>query len=525
MSVVVTLGFLFLVTIGSYLLLHEWVWPIWYKAKARKAKAGIPAFKYSHPLAIPLLRQLSEAIKANETINYFLDETRKIVKRNTFIRQLPFDYRIITSDPDNVKTVLATKFKDFSLGVRSPALSPVFGRGIFTLDGEGWKHSRAMLRPQFARDQLRRLDQISDHVEVLIKKIVRDQEHNGFVDIQRDFHKLTMDTATEFLLGHSVESLKSDSLHRGIEVTDTETGERISAEEFIESYTFLNAYAFRRSVFNKLYWTQNSKEFKSHRTRAEKFLEIFVNEALEATSSDSEKKTENSSYIFAHEIARDTRDPIEIRSQIFNVLIAGRDTTASTMSFMIYYLASHPDVLQKMRAEILENFGTAEEGRQITFEMLRRSRYLNHVINEVLRLAPIVPFNLRTAVRDTILPRGTGPNGDQPLFVPKGMVVAYSPFIMHRDEKLWGKDASEFDPSRWEGRVPSNHWAFLPFNGGPRICLGQQFALSEIALTMVRLFQRFETLEKGPDFSEKTPKWANTLTLHNADPGVVVRFK
>lgn len=508
----------------AYVLLHEYVWPIWYKIRARRAKAGVPAIRISHPLAIPLMKELSKAMKTNETVNYFVNEFREIVKKNTFIRHLPLDFRIVTSDPENIKTVLATKFNDFALGIRSPALSPIFGRGIFTLDGEGWKHSRAMLRPQFARDQLRRLGQVSDHVDILIKKIERDQGCDGYVEIQTDFHKLTMDTATDFLLGHSVDSLKSTSLHRGPEVMDPETGEKISAEEFIESYSFLNAYAFRRSIFNKLYWTQNSKEYRAHRERAEKFLEFFVKEALEKTSEMSEKTSENSSYVFSHELAKETRDPVEIRSQIFNILIAGRDTTASTMSFMIYYLASNPEVLKKLRTAILEDFGTLDEGRLITYEMLRRSHYLNHVINEVLRLAPIVPFNLRTAVRDTTLPRGGGPNGDQSVFVPKGMVVAYSVYVMQRDKNIWGEDAGKFDPERWNGRVPSDHWAFLPFNGGPRICLGQQFALSEIALTMVRLLQRFETIQPGPGFSENEPKWANTLTLHNAAPGVVVRF-
>ena len=88
---------------------------------------------------------------------------------------------------------------------------------------------------------------------------------------------------------------------------------------------------------------------------------------------------------------------------------------------------------------------------------------------------PSVPINSREAVRDTTLPRGGGPDEKSPVFIPKGMRVQYAVYALHRRKDLYGADAEEFRPERWsEGRLGHN-WEYLPFNGGPRICLGREF--------------------------------------------------
>jgi len=110
-----------------------------------------------------------------------------------------------------------------------------------------------------------------------------------------------------------------------------------------------------------------------------------------------------------------------------------------------------------------------------------------------LRLHPVVPANSRLAIRDTVLPTGGGPSQNAPLFVPKGTIVVYIPYIMHRRTDFFGPDAETFRPERWEQLRPG--WEYLPFNGGPRICLGQQYALTEAGYVTVRLCQEFAELE------------------------------
>ena len=86
---------------------------------------------------------------------------------------------------------------------------------------------------------------------------------------------------------------------------------------------------------------------------------------------------------------------------------------------------------------------------------------------------PPVPLNARTAVKDTTIPVGGGPNGASPIFIPKGITVSYSVWAMHRRTDLWGPDAAKFVPERWEGSKMRG-WQYVPFNGGPRICLGRK---------------------------------------------------
>ena len=100
-------------------------------------------------------------------------------------------------------------------------------------------------------------------------------------------------------------------------------------------------------------------------------------------------------------------------------------------------------------------------------------RTLATKLHETLRLYPVLPINARTANKDTTIPRGGGKDAQSPVFVPKGSEVAWNTWSMHRRKDYFGDDADEFVPERWEGMRPG--WEYLPFNGGPRRCLGGEF--------------------------------------------------
>lgn len=146
--------------------------------------------------------------------------------------------------------------------------------------------------------------------------------------------------------------------------------------------------------------------------------------------------------------------------------VAGRDTTASLLGFLFLMLSQHQDVLLKLRKTTIEEFGTYKSTDKISFSSLKSCSYLQWCMNETLRLFPTVPINSRRSVRDTTLPRGGGPDGLSPLFVPKGTETNYSVYAMHRNKDIWGPDAEEFKPERWNGKKPG--FEYLPFNGGPR---------------------------------------------------------
>lgn len=421
---------------------------------------------------------------------------------------------VYTKDPENIKALLATQFEDFSLGIRHSTFKPLLGDGIFTLDGSGWKHSRTMLRPQFAREQVAHVKLLEPHVQMLAKQI-RKYNHQKF-DIQELFFRLTVDSATEFLFGESVESLNDGTVATNRDFIDFD-----GKAGFAEAFNNAQAWIATRNTFQKLGFLVNNKEFRESVAHVHRFTDYFVNSALELSLEELDKKSRNG-YIFLYELAKQTRNPKVLRDQLLNIMLAGRDTTAGLLSFTFFELARNPDIWEKLKEEIYTKFGSGDESRveDITFESLKKCEYLKAILNEALRLYPSVPQNFRYSTRDTSLPKGGGPDGQSPIFIPKSQTVVYSVYSTQRDPKYYGKDANVFRPERWLGpETRKLGWAYLPFNGGPRICLGQQFALTEASYVVTRLAQMFPNLRS---FDDKYPPKKNvTLTMSHFD-GVFV---
>ncbi|KAJ6443815.1 cytochrome P450 family protein [Purpureocillium lavendulum] len=405
-----------------------------------------------------------------------------VILRTPFFRDTLF-----TLDPQNIQTVLALKFKDFGLGPnRTENFKPLLGNGIFAANGKQWEHSRALLRPQFVRSQVSDLDLEEDHVKAMMTVLDRQLGRDGWtdtVDLSKLFFRLTLDSATEFLFGESVNSQLGG---------DGATGNK-KGDDFAQAFDRSQYTLSLGARMGNSYWMVHTPEFHRMVKKVHQFVDYFVGVAMKQTEdkagSDKEK------YVFLHALARDTQDPAELRSQLLNILLAGRDTTASTLGWFFYTLADpeYAHYYTKLRTVILEEFGTYGKPRDITFERMKGCQYLQWCINEILRLYPIVTMNVRTAQVDTTLPVGGGADGRSPIYVRKGQDVAYSVHIMQRRKDLWGPDADKFKPERWEHRRPG--WDYLPFNGGPRICIGQQFALTEIAYVVIRLIQRIDTID------------------------------
>lgn len=316
---------------------------------------------------------------------------------------------------------------------------------------------------------------------------------DGWTDVtnlQPMFFRLTIDSATEFLFGESVDS----QLSCLPDYVSSRPPMAVNEQEFAISFDRAQNTLAQGARLGEGYWLAYDKAFKEHCDRCHTFIDHYVQLALSkekgAASTTSHGKQR---YVFLDALAQSTRDPVELRSHMISILLAGRDTTASLLSYVFMVFTQHPDVYDKLRAIVLEEFGTYNQPKNLTFSNLKSCNYLQWILNETLRLYPVVPVDGRRALRDTTIPSGGGPDGRSPVYVRKGQQVDYSVYVMHRRKDLWGPDAEEFRPGRWDGR--KSGWEYLPFNGGPRICIGQQFALTEAGYVIVRLAQRFEVIE------------------------------
>ncbi|KAL4862881.1 hypothetical protein BDV12DRAFT_202646 [Aspergillus spectabilis] len=511
-----------LLTLAACLLILQYVRTT--QKHARKARNWGCAPLPRYPTDFLGIRTLREALKADRegTIPVLLQRRIEQVSTHekrpvtTFlVRQMGRD-SIFTCDPINVQAMLATKFKDFELGsTRRHTLYPMFGVGIFTSDGDAWSHSRALLRPQFTREQVSDLDLEERHVQQAMRAMPVDPvtRWTPEIDIQAIILRLTIDSATEFLVGESSNS-QAEALCNG---------GKLPSDHFSNLFDRGQWYVAQRSRFERLHWLVDNKESRSIIRDVHAYVDKFVNAALKTAE---EGKLPSANYIFLEALVATTKDPIELRSQLLNILLAGRDTTASLLSWSILTLARHPDIFQKLRESIISDFGPYTPHRnteKITFATLKSSRYLQHFLLETLRLYPSLPINRRTATTDTFLPTGGGPNGICPVYLRAGQSVIYSPFVTHRREDIWGEDAEVFDPGRWENVRPG--WEYLPFNGGPRVCLGQQFALTEVGYVLVRMLQRFDRIEGvGEVEVEREEGYQLNLTVMPRG-GVVVRLR
>ncbi|CAN6672811.1 hypothetical protein TRVA0_047S00430 [Trichomonascus vanleenenianus] len=498
--------------------IYEQVLELKFKYDNYKNNCAPPKSNTSFPFGIRGFLEVYGKNREN-IFNPWLQEKLISGGRRTVRIQSLFRHQLTTYEPENIKAMLATQFKDFDLGTRYNAFVPFLGEGIFTLSGSGWQHSRALLRPQFTNEQISRLKSIENHCQEFLA-IIKQKSQVGYFDIQELIFKFTLDTATEFLLGESTNTLTNG------QNTTLERYER--AEAFSSAFTTGTDILLLRVMANSLGRFMRTQELKESTAVCREFVDAYVAEALKERRELGEKAEENDDdgkpmmYVFLKELAKKTDDPILMRDQVLNILLAGRDTTSGTLSAAMALLVRHPQVWQKLREAVLEDFGTTTEN--ITFTTLKRCEYLKFFLNEVLRLYPVVPNNFRCATRDTTLPRGGGPDQDKPIFVPKGTIVQYHSYSLHRDRAFWGEDANSFRPERWANIKGSDlSWKYIPFNGGPRICLGQQFALTEMAYVLVRLAQTYEHIEAPASDVAREIKEKVALTSAMAG-GVHVRF-
>lgn len=457
---------------------------------------------FLNPFGLVQFFQFLNKTKGNHFVDFVNENFQKygyILQTKTFGK-----VNIITCDPELIKTVLATNFKDWSIGIRRKAMFPVLGNAIFSVEGDQWTHSRAMLRPQFTRDSISNIDDLECHVSRLVE-VFRGYKGESF-DCQKYFFQFTLDSASDFLFGESTGSLSVD------ENVLSKQGE--DAESFAHAFKVAFTFTAIRLRLQQFYWliTPNNKKYKSSIDTVHRLVDGYVERALEVEKSDKSDR-----YIISNQLVKVCSDKKYIRDQLLGILLAGRNTTAAVLAWIMYESGRRPEIWKKMRSEVGDMF---PDKSHVTADEIRKCSYIRAVINEALRVYPSVPMNQRVAVKDTFLPTGGGKDGSLPLYCPQGTKMAYSVFALHMRQDFYGPDSHIFRPERWEEGVGKG-WQYLPFNGGPRICLGQQFALMEATYTLVRLVQEFETVELDMEVIDPPPKVSSFSMVHR--DGVRIR--
>ncbi|KAK0213265.1 cytochrome P450 [Desarmillaria ectypa] len=391
-----------------------------------------------------------------------------------------------------------------------------------------WKLHRTTARPFFNKARISDFDNFERHAVNTISQIKTRLREGYPVDFQDVVSRFTMDSSTEYLFGKDINSLAAGLPYP--------SGSPMAGNpQFVNHPSNPFVKAFMKAQEQLIIRLQRGPSWPLHelwedgilpqRQTINHFVQPMLSDAFDRKAKgvnpvNSEKDLENMSLL--DRLVQDIDDPKVIQDELINVLVAGRDTTASLLTFAVYRMCEHPDVVARLRSEIVEKVGN----RKPTYEDIRDMKYLRAFLNgtktvsytptrnnfssyplETLRLHPTVSSKVATTL----------PNkGRTPYYIPSNTRVVYSVFLMHRRTDLWGPDALEFDPDRFlDSRVHKyltpNPYIFLPFNAGPRICLGQQFAYNEASYYLIRLLQNFSSFslatEAQPSESIPPKSW------------------
>ncbi|KAL6127034.1 hypothetical protein ACLB2K_075079 [Fragaria x ananassa] len=425
----------------------------------------------------PVAGTLFHQLKHRRKLHHYMTELA--CKYRTYRMLGFFRYTVYTADPVNVEYVLKTNVANYGKGyLLHSILYDVLGDGIFSVDGDKWRHQRKASSSQFSTKVLRDFSsEIFKTNAVKLASIIHEAATCGkSIEMQVLFLQSTLDSIVKILLGIDLDTMSATNN---------------------EGIRFANALAYASGSIiyrvGDVFW--RIKRFLNIGTEAairknmkvlDDFIYNLINikiEKLHKSEEQDEQPLKRRDFISKLLEAKET-DPKYLRDMVFSFIAAGKDTTTSALSWFIYMMCKHLDIQEKIAQEVREATGlnitssAAEVAANLTEEALSKMQYLHAVLYETLRLYPTIPLNARVCFSDDTWPDGHS--------VRKGEMIVYQPYSMGRMKYIWGDDAEEFRPERWlDGNgnfKEENPFKFIAFNAGPRICLGKDYSYLQMKI-------------------------------------------
>lgn len=425
---------------------------------------------------LPIIGHTHEAIaNMNSILDWCLTEMRAVGLTFNF-KVIGQPHMILTCDPRNVEHILSKNFKNYGKGPEwYRRFKVLLGDGIFNVDGKTWLLHRKLSSRMFStasfRDNMHGV--FCEHAEKVNVKLGVAAASGEVVDLQDILLRFTLDSIAKIAFGQDVGSLERRDV------------------------PFATAFDFCQLVTNDRFFLPGweiTELFSANGRKLRKNIKIlndYTYELLRARRAQGETKVEAKyADLLSFFIGRnddETGKPFTdefLRDIVMNFIIAGRDTTAQALTWIVYNLIEHPEVERKLLAEINELFG---ENGEVNFSGIKDMKYCQAVMSESLRLYPSVPKDAKWAYADDVLPDGTP--------VKKGMFVAFLPHTMGRCTQLWGDDAETFNPERWLGPdVPKqpDYFKFTAFQAGKRRCLGMDMAYLEAKTILAIMLPKYK---------------------------------
>ncbi|KAI3451070.1 hypothetical protein Pfo_007735 [Paulownia fortunei] len=447
------------------------------------------------PLIGMLPRLLLQVWRIHDSCTEILGRSR----RGTFCFKGPWFSNmeiLCTVNPADVHYIMSSNFQNFPKGPRFREMFDVLGEGIFNSDSDSWKQQRRVARALITHQRFHRClvkinrEKVEKGLVPVLEMVCR---KNQVIDLQDLFQRLTFDTTCALVTGYDPGCLSVD-------LPDVPFSKAMDdAEEAI----FMR-HVLPERIWKLQRWVGVGSERKLSKAWGVldnvigKYIAMKSDELRKRGKSLEDREKEDgadllTSYINGGDdtLTQDLKcDDKFLRDTILNLMIAGRDTTSSALTWFMWLVSTHPEVEKKIRDE-LKSVCPSEEGekwRIFKVEETNKLVYMHGALCESLRLYPPVPFQHKEPMKRDILPSGH--------YVHPKMKVMFFLYAMGRMESIWGKDCLEFKPERWiSDRDTIKHepsYKFLAFNAGPRTCLGKEVAFTQmksVAATIIHNYQ------------------------------------
>ncbi|XP_027127165.1 cytochrome P450 97B2, chloroplastic isoform X1 [Coffea eugenioides] len=442
---------------------------------------------------------------------------------------------VVVSDPIVSRHILRENALSYDKGVLAEILEPIMGKGLIPADIDTWKQRRRVIAPGFHALYLEAMVKVftdcSERTMLKFEKLLAGEGRKGGktieLDLEAEFSSLALD-----IIGLGVFNYDFGSVTKESPVIKAVYGTLFEAEH--------------RSTFYIPYWkfplakwlVPRQRKFQKDLKFINDCLDDLIRNAKETRQETDIEQLQKRDYLklkdasllrFLVDMRGADVDDCQLRDDLMTMLIAGHETTAAVLTWAVFLLAQHPSKMKKAQAEIDSVLGQ----RRITIESIKKLEYIRLVVVETLRLYPQPPLLIRRSLKSDKLPGGH--KGDNNGYaIPAGTDIFLSVYNVHRSPYLWD-NPNDFEPERflvkrvsqgiegWAGFDPSrspgalypneimSDFAFLPFGGGPRKCVGDQFAFMESTIALAMLLQEFDIELKG---SPESVEIVTGATIH-----------
>ncbi|KAL8383727.1 hypothetical protein RB599_006187 [Gaeumannomyces hyphopodioides] len=367
---------------------------------------------------------------------------------------------LFTDEPANIKAIMSTEWSSFGRGeVTKRIWGDMLGdTQIFVVDGEDWHRSKDRIREHVTKLRPDDLSLTESHVQKLFGRFDQGKPVEVFDLIDR----YQLDVVTDVFFGETADSLTSEP-------------------PFREPMNILHPINTARMLFGK-----NAYYVK------DKYLAPKALRELNAYTTGVADRA------FARDLSKKSPEDYNMLDDLASQKRSHKDPSAILITWAIFMMAKHPHIMRKMQAEVAQHCGTNIP----TPADLRQLGYVRSVINETFRLYHPLGLNVRMALNDVALPVGGGKSGKEPLAVAKDTTIIYSLGGLQRRKDIYGDDALEFRPERWEDANISR-WHFIPYNHGPRHCMGRVFGQQQMEYALARICQEYAEIRVPADQPEQ----------------------